>query len=63
MMKLVAVASLSSPIWKPSPRAPMPWALSSITKQLVFVGDFADGLHVRALAVKMDRHDGLGLAA
>ncbi len=30
-------------------------------KQLMLVGDFADGLHVSALAVKVNRHDGLGL--
>ena len=29
MMKLVVAASLSSPILKPWPRAPMAWALSS----------------------------------
>ena len=39
----------------------MAWALSSITTQLVFVGDLLDGDHVGALAVKMDREDRLGL--
>ena len=30
-------------------------------QQLMLVGDLADGLHVGALAVQVDRHDGLGL--
>ena len=34
MMKLVAMASLNSPILKPLPRAPMDWALSSISLSL-----------------------------
>ena len=34
MMKLVVAASLSWPILKFGPRAPMPWALSSMTLSL-----------------------------
>ena len=55
MMKLTDVASLNSPILKPSPAASIACALSSMTRSLCAIGDLLDRRHVGALPVEVDR--------
>ena len=61
MMKLVQTASLNCADLEAVAARADSLGVVLDHQELVLVGDLADGLHVGALAVEMDRDDGLGL--